>query len=652
MKTPPQPAFDELIRQFFCAVFGPTDRVVLAQLQDGGWLNIPLVRDDAITWLIQHQDTPNLYFRASSHDGRNGYQMGNCLQTRALYVDIDYGQVGHKGTSPFRTLDDVVAYLLTCPLRPSVAWHTGHGVQAAFLLSEPIVFGFGEVATEPLRRYLDLTPRLVRMMMADSAQTPEHAYRVPLTINHKPNTDPVRGSVLWHNQTTYTLQLIEQACAMWNDDLLAREAIPPPADTDHRTVPYADLPVQIRTDIEGTGERSERLFGIVGQMVRAGCSDQTIQDAVQHGEDFADKYGGRAGGLAAQVQTCIDRIRSGRYCYRSDVAPPLRVYNVPVPIRLQDCAPLPPELDRMLDRYAAATNITLLSRVRDAARLHEHLSGTQPTGVIESPCGAGKSVWALCHIALRANDQNRYLYVTETVEALHRAADLLERLTDQPVGRLHGHNAQQCAALSGQTHTWRQCDPHNPRSVCRTCEASGRCHYHNRNQQVTRPILCMTHSGLIRAMEDGSTLLQDANLVIDEGLSPFGTWQVSLAELERLQVYVPDLELGRMFPYTSMAAQSELAQWETAKDADVWARRHYVYRDQNQTSALADLYGALRARIGVGLRPPGRHRAGDLERVSDTLAELLSFFRPSQYGDATYAYHEVQDGHQWALTSA
>ena len=313
---------------------------------------------------------------------------------------------------------------------------------------------------------------------------------------------------------------------------------------------------------------------------------------------------------------------------------------------------MPPELDRMLDRYAAATNITLLSRVRSAARFHEHLSGTQPTGVIESPCGAGKSVWALCHIALRANDQNRYLYVTETVEALHRSADLLERLTDQPVGRLHGHNAQQCAALSGQTHTWRQCDPHNPRSVCRTCEASGRCHYHNRNQQVTRPILCMTHSGLIRAMEDGSTLLQDANLVIDEGLSPFGTWQVSLAELERLQVYVPDLELGRMFPYTSMAAQSELAQWETAKDADVWARRHYVYRDQNQTSALADLYGALRARIGVGLRPPGRHRAGDLERVSDTLAELLSFFRPSQYGDATYAYHEVQDGHQWALTSA
>jgi len=644
------------MRQFFCAVFGPTDRVVLAQLTpEGGWLNHSHVRDDAITWLSRNYDTANLYFRASSHDGRSGFSTGNCVQTGALFVDIDYGSVGHKGLTPFGTLDDVVAYLLTCPLRPSMAWHTGHGVQAAFRLTEPIVFGFGEARTGPIGQYLDLTPRLVRLMCADTAQTPEHAYRVPMTLNHKPNTEPLRGSVLWSNATTYTMEQIQLACAHYGiDDLLAaeqkRNAATPAADPDLRTVPYGELPERIREEIEGSGERSERLFGIVGQLVRASYADPTILDAVQHGKDFTDKYDSRAGGLAGQVQTCIDRIRSGRYVYRSDVAPPLRIYNVPVTVRLADCAPMPPALDRMLGRYEVAANIQLLDRVRQAARLHEHLFATHQTGVIESPCGAGKSVWGLCHIALHVAPPNRYLYVVETVEALYRAADLLERLTDQPVGRLHGHNAQQCRELCGQPHTWRECDPHNSKSACRSCAAADRCAYHNRNQHVTRPILCMTHSGLIRAMEDGSELLRDANLVIDEGLSPFGAWQVSISDLEHLQRHVPDCALSRLFPHTSMAAQSELRQWRIADGADVFARRHYQYRDQHQTTALRDPYEALRVSMGAGLRPMGRHRAADLERATETLAGLLSFFRPSRYDDATYAYHEARIDGEWVLT--
>lgn len=654
MKTPPQPDFDVFAPQFIGALFDPHDRVVLAQLcPDGTWLNIPLVRDNAIAWLIANPDTPNLYFRASAHDGSTHYGATNCVQTRAMFVDIDYGKVGHKRPCPFETLDDVIGYLLTCPLRPSIAWHTGHGVQAAYLLREPCVFGFRDATVEPITRYLDIGRKLVALMMADSAFTPEHAYRVPLTINHKPDTAPVRGSVLWFNPSvTYTFDQLGRACADYGiDDLLRNDdstAVPAP-DPDLRTVAYDALPEPIRDEIEGGGERSERLFGIVGHLVRAGYSDPTILDAVRHGADFVDKYDSRSGGLAGEVQTCIDKIRSGRYVYRSDVAPPLRIYNVPVPVRLADCTTMAPALDAMLDRYASAARITLLGRVRNAARFHEHLFATHTSGVIESPCGAGKSVWALCSMAVHAADLNRYLYVTETVEALYRAADLLERLTVTPVGRLHGFNAKLCTALCGQTHTWRECDPRNPRSVCQTCAARDQCAFHDRPNQLIRPIVCMTHSGLIRAMEDASALLDDANVVIDEGLSPFDTWQVSVPELERLQRFVPD-DISRFFRFTSMEGRSDLLQWGIPDGADVFARRQYVYRDENTTSALQPVYDALRTRLGIGLRLTGRSPAGELERATGTLAELLSFFRPNRYGDAAYAYHEARDDHEWMLT--
>ncbi len=89
--------------------------------------------------------------------------------------------------------------------------------------------------------------------------------------------------------------------------------------------------------------------------------------------------------------------------------------------------------------------------------------------MLESPCGSGKSTWAICHIALNAREDNRYLYVAETVDALYKTADVLEKLADTPVGRSHGFNPEKCRALRGVEHTWRDCLPKDPKSACRTC---------------------------------------------------------------------------------------------------------------------------------------------------------------------------------------
>jgi len=661
MTWPSQPPYEDFTPKFMHLLFGDGDVVALANLDaSGNWSNTSLKLEDAVAHLLLHRDTPNLYFRASANDGSGNYGACNCLRAHALFLDIDYGAEGHKRKSPFKTLDDALGYVLTMPLRPSVAWHTGHGLQCAFLLKEPCVFPAGGGAAEALLLYRAAAEGLANMAMADAAFTPEHAFRVPLTVNSKafahPGTDDVRGRVLWlEDWRRYGLGEIEAAVKAYgisdllDDDASAHHPLP-----DHEACDYESLPQDLRDEIEISGsERSDRLFGIVGWMVRLGYGDGAIAAAVAHGRDFVEKYGHRQGGLKAEVERCAAKIREGRYVYGGRAKTPVRVYNVPVQMPLGDCAPLTPGFEAMLSDYAKATGARLLQRVYDASRFHEHLHGTRPLGVIESGCGAGKSVWALCHIAMHASKDSRYVYVTETVEALHRAADMLSSLSRVGVGRCHGFNAAKCRDLCGIEHTWRECGRNDSRSACASCGANDRCSYHARALQERQQVLCMTHSGFIRAMEDGSGLLRDANVIIDEGLSPFDTYGAGTGELRRLLTWLNASEhmLGPLFPGTSAAEAAKLTQYGIAGDADVFARRNYIYRDEKQTTALAEQLAVLRAllRKGPGLAGFGAHGDDDPDTARDTLAGLLNFFRPSVRCDASYAYTETKTGGGWQI---
>jgi hypothetical protein len=660
MKPTPQPAYADFVPKFMRLLFADGDTVALGRIDAvGNWSESKHTLDRAVALLLANQDTPNLYFRASAMAGGSGCGADNCASARALFLDVDYGGAGHKRKSPFKTADDVVGYLLTMPLRPSLAWHTGHGVQCAFLLKEPCVFPASGGSVEDLLGYRSAGAGLVKLAMADAAFTPEHAYRVPLTVNSKAYKEPgladVRGQLLWCDERRrYALSEIEAACAGHGiADLLNEDEAPAHhPEPDGKVSDYAKLPQDLRDEIEASGaERSDRLFGIVGRMVRLGHGDGFIAAAVGRGTDFVEKYGHRRGGLRREVEQCAAKIRSGHYVYGGRSAPPVLVYNVPVPVALSDCAPLAPAFEAALKGYAKAAGAVLLPRVLDAARFHEHLHSTHTSGVIESPCGAGKSVWALCHIAAHAAEDNRYVYVTETVDALHRAADMLSRLTPVPVGRVHGFNAAQCLELCGVEHTWKQCGRSDTRSLCNACPVSSQCAYHTRAQQERLPVLCMTHAGFIRAMEDGSGLLGDANVIVDEGLSPFDSWSVGLDELRRMLSWLGASEhmLGLLWPGTSIAVAA-LSQYGLAGDADVFARRNYCFRSENQTAALAEQLTVLRAllRKGSGLAGFGSH-SDDPEKARDTLAGLLNFFRPSVRGDSTYAYTETKTAGGWSI---
>lgn len=667
--------------RFLSALFGPGDRVVLARLPPGGiWRDEPFAaRDDAIQALLQLKDIANIYFRASANDGSGGYEKGNCVRIGAFFLDVDYGKAGHAKPSPFKTLEDCVGYLLTMPLRPSAAWHTGHGVQACYLLDKPYAFLLGGGDALSMARYESVSRRLSGMAMSDATFTPEHAFRVPLTLNDKREKDPglpvVRGEVLWYEDARrYSFEEIETAVAGYGiEEHLAEEQRKAeeagakddsedgdPGDSDEgvKDVPYAELPEDIRTQIEDVeGDRSGAMFSAIAKMLRLGYSDGTILDAISHGFDFRKKYGAR---LKAEVDRCIGKVRSGkagRYVYGSDVAPPIETHNEAEEIRLDGCAALPPALEDMLGRYAKSCNegrgIELSQRVLDAARFHEHMFQTQKEGVLESPCGSGKSTWAISHIALNASAENRYLYVLETVDALYKAAKVLEKLTDTPVGRSHGFNPEKCQKLCGVEHTWRECLPKDPQSACRTCAQNSVCPFHNRAGEQKKPIVCMTHEGLIRAIEEDSELLKDANILVDEELKLYTTWDVSLEDLRQLQRCVPDVALRRFLPCGSFGCASELARIGVPEGSDVFASRNYVYRSEQETAALRPVCAELRKALAMpmGGNPfPGGAKA-DHERAKGTLASLLNFFRPSKQEDAYYAFHEKhgKDGIAYTL---
>ena len=669
MRMPVQPRYEDFVPRFMRSLFGPGDRVVLARLLPGGEMrNEPFARDDAIRALLELKDEANIYFRASAHDGEDGFTKANCVRIGAFFLDIDYGKAGHAKPSPFKTLEDAVGYLLTMPLRASAAWHTGHGVQAVYLLDKPFAFLLGGGDALSLARYESVSRRLSGMAMSDATYTPEHPFRVPLTLNDKREKDAslpvVRGEALWMDEARrYSFEEIEAAVAGYGiEEHLAEEQKKAeeagaqddedgePGDQDTgggKDMPYEELPEDIQAQIEDVeGDRSGAMFSAIAKMLRLGYSDGTILDAISHGYDFRKKYGAR---LKAEVERCIQKVRggkAGRYVYGSDVAPPIETHNEAVEIRLDGCAALPQALEEMLGRYGQECDkecgIKLSQRVLDAARFHEHMYRSQAAGVLESPCGSGKSTWALAHIALNASEENRYLYVLETVDALYKAAETLGKLASVPVGRSHGFNPEKCKDLCKVEHTWRECLPKDPQSACRTCPQNNVCPFHNRAGEQKKPIVCMTHEGLIRALEEGAELLQGANILVDEDLKPYTTWDVSLEDLRQLRRCVPDVPLDDFLPCGTFACESELARYGVPDGADVFASRNYIYRSEQETAALGPVCAELRRALAMSMggNPFAAGAKANTEGAKSTLASLLNFFRPSKAQDAFYAFHE------------
>ena len=619
--------FETDISSFLGLLFDSGEEMRIASIPNR---NVPLIenrllkRDDALLSLVElhKQSTPNLYFAASAMDGK-GYAKQNCTHTRAVFLDIDYGP-HHRKPSRFPTLDEVLSYLRTLPIQPSITWHTGHGLQCCFRLTNPYQFTDGAA----VQRYERVSSALARMAQSDSTFTPEHLFRVPLTLNQKEGS-AVEG--VWVERADFrqfafeTLQQLASRYDLDPDMLGTKE--PEADDAPELTVAYADLPEELRDDIEMPhDERSSTMHSLISRMVARGYVDSVIVDAIGHGDDFRNKYGNR---LAQEVTRSLQKIRAQPRVYRDSV-PPLTITNDVKDVGLEECAALTDGFTAMLERYANEVGMTLSDRVRHSSRFHEHLFSTRQSGIIESPCGSGKSTWALCRIALHSSEDDPYWYVVETVDTLYGVAETLERLNPGlRVGRYHGFNAARCKALSREDHGWRDCTD-TPVSVCHSCQARTLCCYYNRATLINSPAVVMTHSGFLRLLEEDHSRLAHANVIVDEELDHFLSESFTYEELLGIRNLMGPAAMcfNRLLPGTHI---STLA----ASVGTTYASEHYVYRTEEETAMACAATKVLRTALRT-----------NTQASEDAMVRLINFFRPSTAGGATYAFREVIENHK------
>ena len=640
--------YSKFMPRFMQALFEPGELVRITHIPSKFDIrNARLKRDAAIDRLLQFEHTPNVYFACSAFNDVQGYGQANCISTRSVCLDIDCGSEGHAEAAFFDTLEDAYTYVMTAPLRPSGVWSTGHGLDVLYRLQEPLELQGCSADRNALIEYKQVVKALANMMHADSAITPEHLFRVPMTLNDKPETPLVCGSLLhWDEQCVHSWAEIARIRDRYDipDEALRPKALPVDDndDEDRIVVPYEDLPQELRDELESEEprNRSDAWHRLICRMWDEGYAENVIRQAMTRHFNYPDRYEER---LDEEFERSLSKIRGRARAY-ADTYAPIEPSSDSVTVPLCSCSNVSDDMGAMLEKYGQAAGIEITDRIRKSARFHEHLFKQHASGLMETPCGFGKSVWAQCHIAGRACEDEPYLYVTDTLEALHRAASMLEKLNPElSVGRYHGFDADGCYNLCGERHDWRECSPTNKERVCRTCATRSQCEFFNRERELQKAAVLMCHNGLVRLLENKPAALDGRNIIIDEDLNAFLTAEFKLEDIRLVQRYLHrvGVELGGLLPYTRLDAVGNV---ELPQGSQSFAGLNYILRDEQDTAALTPLVEAMRKGLGAGFLDPFSHSTGEIDHVQHVLLELINFFRPSVREDSCYSYREILKG--------
>ncbi|HCE42810.1 MAG TPA: hypothetical protein DET40_04630 [Lentisphaeria bacterium] len=264
-----------------------------------------------------HLFSHNLWFNASVLDG-HGYKVGNCVSTKSILLDVDYGTLGHKRKSPFPDRKSALQHIFEQKLRPSAIWDTAHGVQMAFLLDRSVHF----TDLEMTGIFDESKRRINHAFRGDSTTSREHLFRVPATVNDKsksfPDCPPAMGVVI---------QQLDPSIRYSLDEMF--EALPPvPAkshtrrssgirtqkvvvsDVEFGKIPFPDdldIPASLQEILDTDhpeGTRSEAFFRAVLGLYDCGATLDCIRGMLMWNPSFAEKYGGR---FDEEIVRCITK---------------------------------------------------------------------------------------------------------------------------------------------------------------------------------------------------------------------------------------------------------------------------------------------------------------------------------------------------------
>ena len=143
--------------------------------------------DQAAFYAAERSADSNVYFGVGLYAGgiTHGRGVANDVQSiPALWADIDYGE-HHDKQGYCGTLQETQSILDRVGLPPSIVVHSGHGLHAYWLLSEPVAASDG--AASLARRWGATVAACARCLnyAVDSVSDLSRVLRVPGTINHK-----------------------------------------------------------------------------------------------------------------------------------------------------------------------------------------------------------------------------------------------------------------------------------------------------------------------------------------------------------------------------------------------------------------------------------------------------------------------------------
>jgi len=138
----------------------------------------------------------NVYFGVALRKDNTSGKKENCALLTALFVDIDYGNEGHKKESIFPDYNTALDYINSYPIQPSILVHSGHGFQLYWLLKQPV-----ELTSETIPYVEDILKRLSLSLGGDSTHNVDRIFRIPGTINIK--SEPHTQCVIFDYKNRY-----------------------------------------------------------------------------------------------------------------------------------------------------------------------------------------------------------------------------------------------------------------------------------------------------------------------------------------------------------------------------------------------------------------------------------------------------------------
>jgi len=216
-------------RQFLSRLFKDTeDKYILIWIYDGRskkeshWFQDP---ESAAEFVEGLNNKINVYvgvgLSPSDYGPSRRCEKKNIAGIGALWLDMDIQDPLHKKPNLPPTIKDALAFLGEFPLSPTFVIHSGHGLQAWWILKEPCMFESEEERENTERTtkgfiYFWKQRAAQKGWDIDSVYNLDRVMRVPGTMNRK--GDPIPVTIIEENDIEYNLVDFEDFIVEVTDD--------------------------------------------------------------------------------------------------------------------------------------------------------------------------------------------------------------------------------------------------------------------------------------------------------------------------------------------------------------------------------------------------------------------------------------------------